>query len=91
MRASHARIASPKDRDEQLVERRRAPHRALEVEEQLQIADAVLELLLRVEQLHVLLRDRDEQARVVDGDRGLGGERREDDRVVVGELALASC
>src|ERR1700677_49163 len=60
---------------EQLLERRGPGHRALEVEQELQVADAVLELLLGVEQLDVLLRHRHEEARVVDADGGLRGQR----------------
>ena len=73
------------DAGEELVERRRPAHRALEVEQELEIADAMLELLLDLEQLGVLLRDGEEEARVVDRDRRLGGERGEDDRVVIAE------
>ena len=43
----------------------------------------MLELLLRLEELDVLLRDRQEEARVVDADRRLRRERGEDVRVVV--------
>ena len=69
----------------------RARHRVLEIEEQLEVAHAVLELLLGVEQLDVLLRDRHEEAGVVDADGRLRRQRREDVGVVVRELAGASC
>ena len=76
---------------EELLERRRPRHRALQVEEELEVADTVLELLLGVEELDVLLRDGHEEARVVDAHRRLRRQRREDVGVVVGELAAASC
>ena len=53
-------------RHEELFERVRARHRALEREEELQIAHATEELLLRLDELQVLLHGLEEEARVVD-------------------------
>src|SRR5204863_8741366 len=71
----------------ELFERSCAAHRALELEEKFQMPHALFELLFGVEQLHVLLHDRQEEAAVVDRDGGSGGERMQKGSVVGRESA----
>lgn len=73
-------------RREQRLYRGGASRRALQVEQELQVPKTPLELFLGVEQLLVLLDQGQEQAGVVDGDRGLRGERRQQGLVLDGEL-----
>src|SRR4029079_12407589 len=61
----------------QVFERSRTTHRCFELTQKRQIGDAMLELFLRLDELHVFLNDRKKQARVVDRDRGLRRQRRE--------------
>ncbi len=87
----HLGLAGPhgfaEHRDEQVLERGGATHRVLEVEEQLEVPHAPLELLGHVEKLDVLLRHRHEEPRVVDAHGRLRGESRQDVGVVVGKVA----
>jgi hypothetical protein len=70
----------------QLLRRGSAPHGALQLEEQLEMTHALLELVLGFEQLLVLLNDREQETAVVDGDGGFGGQSFEQSLVVGREL-----
>jgi hypothetical protein len=69
----------------QLVDAVRPGRRTLELEKQRQLSKLPLELLLRIEELLVLLNQRQNESRVVDRDGRLRAEGSEDGLVVVGE------
>ena len=72
----------------QVREGGRAGHRTLELEQQLQILHAVLELLLRLNELHVLLNHRQKEPGVIDRHRSLSRQGRKQFFVVLRELAV---